>query len=220
MKYLGDPQSGSRANVTASRNRYGQYYRTRAIPVNPNSAKQTSIRTSLASSSQQWQLLTDAQRTAFREFADAHPITNSLGQVVTLTGFAMFVKLSLNLFESDHATLPLTDPPADTDVGPLGPAITVLSASTFTMTFSGTTPTGGYMQLQATPQVSAGRSFAQGWRFIAFELDDQTSPVALHGAYLAVFGAISAGYRVFLRGRYVNAGGWAAPWEEVSRVVA
>src|SRR4051812_21389133 len=62
VKYLGDPSSGSQAGTTASRNRFGQYYRTRATPVNVNSTQQGVVRSRMAANSSAWRALTGAQR--------------------------------------------------------------------------------------------------------------------------------------------------------------
>src|SRR5206468_836067 len=91
MKILDVPQSGSQAGTTSSRNRYGQYRRSRATPVNVNSTAQQAARNRLSAESEAWRGLTDIQREAWNSFADEHPQTDSLGQVVTLTGHQMFV---------------------------------------------------------------------------------------------------------------------------------
>jgi hypothetical protein len=69
MKYLGAPQSGSQANTVASRNRYGQYYRNRATPVNPHTSLQGTVRARLAINAATWRTLTAAQRAGWGDLA-------------------------------------------------------------------------------------------------------------------------------------------------------
>lgn len=220
MKILDVPQSGSVAGVTSSRNRYGQYRRTRAVPVNPATAKQTAVRSAFASFSQQWTTaLSDAQRTGWREWADNHPITDSLGQSITLTGFAWFVRANMALLPGSVFS-PVSDPPSSETVGQVSPAMSTLSTTVATFTFDGSIPTGGVMQIEATPPVNAGVTFPTGWRQVAVKADDTTTPVALSTPYNAVFGLRQIGQRIFWRARFVTLEGVYGPWEQFSKVVA
>lgn len=90
MKYLGDPRSGSQAGTTASRNRFGQYFRTRAMPVQPRTPKQTRIRGLLTVSSSQWRTLSDASRTAWNDYAAQILRSGSLGSSYSPTGQSLF----------------------------------------------------------------------------------------------------------------------------------
>lgn len=63
--------SGSVGGATYSRNRYGAYKRLKAMPVNPKTALQQTVRNIFGSLSQRWQSLTPAQRTAWKIFADS-----------------------------------------------------------------------------------------------------------------------------------------------------
>jgi len=83
--------SGSMAGVTFSRNRYGQYTRRRATPVNPGTLPQTTARIAFANASIGWSALTAAQMAAWAAFAAATPKTDSLGNVVYLTGHQWYV---------------------------------------------------------------------------------------------------------------------------------
>lgn len=83
---------GSLAGLTLSRNRGGIYLRARATPVNPATGPQTLVRTAFGNLSTQWQSLTDVQREAWTTYAINVPVTNSLGESITLTGHQMFVR--------------------------------------------------------------------------------------------------------------------------------
>jgi len=85
--------SGSIGGKVASRNRYGNYQRTRAIPTNPNTARQQAARATFQDMASRWSLtLTDAQRTAWNLYGSSVAMTGPLGQTIYLTGFAHYIR--------------------------------------------------------------------------------------------------------------------------------
>lgn len=90
MLILETPRSGSVAGVTASRNRFGQYYRTRAIPVQPRTPKQTINRAFLTVGSSAWRSLGDTDRTAWNDYAQQIVRSGRLGSSYSPTGAALF----------------------------------------------------------------------------------------------------------------------------------
>ncbi len=109
--------SGSVGGQTFSRNRYGAYVRTRAIPVNPNTIAQQNARSRLSTYSANWQNLTTAQQLSWANWANQNPITNTLGQSQALTGQAAYVGTNTRLAQAtDTAIL----------VPPINPAPTSL----------------------------------------------------------------------------------------------
>lgn len=84
--------SGSMGGLTASRNRGGQYFRQRVIPIDPATSKQNAVRGYLASAVVAWtSVLTAAQRTAWATYAANTPRTGPLGNEVILTGQQAFI---------------------------------------------------------------------------------------------------------------------------------
>lgn len=95
IKYGGGivQMSGSIAGSTHARNRFGNYMRARTKPVNPRSARQTTVRNLLNFLVEEWKdSLSAAQRTAWGSYASAVSWTNRLGETVSLTGFNHFVR--------------------------------------------------------------------------------------------------------------------------------
>lgn len=90
MKILTDPRSGSYQGLTSSRNRFGQYVRTRATPVQPRTPKATQNRAQLTVAASLWRTLTDAQRTGWNDYAAQISRTDSLGSGYTPTGASLF----------------------------------------------------------------------------------------------------------------------------------
>ena len=104
MKYLGAPQSGSQANTTASHNRAGQYYRNRRSPVQPvGTGRRAFVRSSFGAASAAWAALSGAAQASRIAYANSHPITDSLGQSITLTGHQMYVGVGVSLLNVGQA---------------------------------------------------------------------------------------------------------------------
>jgi hypothetical protein len=83
--------SGSMGGSTASRNRFGAYMRTKAIPVQPNSAAQASAKSRFALASAAWTALTAAVKASWETYAGANPVNNALGVPVYPTGRNRFM---------------------------------------------------------------------------------------------------------------------------------
>lgn len=109
---LGGQLSGSVGGVTASHNRYGQYLRNRTVPVNPNTDRQQTVRQCFADCSIAWRGLTNAEREAWNAYAAGTPTLNRLGETVTLTGQAMFVRTNTWITSMYGGDPILTAPPS------------------------------------------------------------------------------------------------------------
>ena len=207
MKYLGVPQSGSQANTVASRNRYGQYYRNRATPINPATSKQGAVRAAFGTQAAVWSTLTGAQQAAWATWAINHPTVDTLGQAKVLSGFSAFLACNLALLAV--ASTPITDPPAE----PVWPDLLMTVTQTTTSTsIVFTPPTVGYVQsFWAGPPRSAGTNFEGNYRLIAQAYSTDMSPATPQALYVAAWGAPLIGQVVFWRSQ-ICAGGQRCPW--------
>ncbi len=85
--------SGSVGGLTGSRNRGGNYFRARAIPTNPNTALQQAVRSNFSFLTTAWSsVLTQPQRDAWSNYAENTPVTDTLGDPLTLTGQQMYIR--------------------------------------------------------------------------------------------------------------------------------
>ena len=84
--------SGSIGGLTASHNRFGQYFRSRVTPVNPNTPRQIVVRGALALLAARWSTLTDVQRLAWGTYALNVPVVNRVGDTVVLTALNMYIR--------------------------------------------------------------------------------------------------------------------------------
>lgn len=197
MKILDVPQSGSVAGVTSSRNRFGQYRRSRAIPVNPSSSAQGVQRARLSAASAAWRALTSAQRAGWNDLAAGITRTNSLGQSYNMTGHMCFVSCYADCSAAGVAVL--SDAPAvATPSTPLTATIT-LTAAAFSIAFT-PTPLGAAVRMftYVSLQRSAGRSFENDFRLLQVSAAAAASPINAYAAYVARFGVPVVGNRIFI----------------------
>lgn len=218
MKILDVPQSGSLAGVTSSRNRFGQYRRTRAIPVNPASTAQGTVRTRLAEAAAAYRTLTALQRAGWESLGSQMSRTDSLGQTYTLNGFQAYVSVNSVLGAMGNSTV--ADAPALSTPDSLLTATVTLTAASFSIAYTATPlPTGTRLMVYASPQRSAGRSFENDLRLVHVSAAAAASPADVFSAYSARLGTPVVGNRVFLRLQTAFGGFLSGPMD-TSAIVA
>ena len=199
MKKLDVPQSGSQASTTASRNRFGQYNRTRAMPTQPRTAAQIAVRSSFADISARWKTLTDEQRAAWGTYAGTVPLTDSLGQTYYLTGHQTFTSVNRSLTAASLAGVSV--PPA---IGAVAPSASVavsdatISALALTL---GESALAGNAIIYSSPPRSPGVTFNGDYRQVANTELDVTgdTEIELFDTLAARFGALRVGQKYFLK---------------------
>lgn len=197
MKILDVPRSGSYQGITSSRNRFGQYVRTRATPVNPNSSFQGSVRARLAANAAAWRDLTDLQRDGWLSLGLMMTRTDSLGQSYDLTGFQAYVSVNNNLTAAGEANV--ADAPAlSTPEALLTAAVTLEDTPTLSIAYTVTPlPTGTKLFVFASPQRSQGRNFENDFRLVFVSAAAAASPANALAGYVARFGNPVLGNKVF-----------------------
>lgn len=187
--------SGSVGGTVFSRNRGGQYMRRRAIPTNPSSPDQLTIRAIFSAQSQDWADLTAAQRASWELWAEQNPITNALGNSILKSGHQSFVGINSRL--DLLAQVALTAPPiinaptaldtlvVDGDIG-LGDVDIEFT----------TTPLGAGVVLWILAAVtnSAGITYVQNlYRRVGSSPAAQASPFDIQSMVEAKFGTLIVG---------------------------
>lgn len=167
--------SGSIAGNTFARNRYGNYARARTTPINPQTARQTLIRSAMATLTDRWaQTLTAVQRTAWNLYGANVAMTNRLAETVFLTGMNHYIRS--NLTRETGPTVLIDDGPTVFEIPAQDPTLAVTaSEATQQLTISFDTAMdwsvedGSFLFLfQGSPQ-NAQRNFFNGpWRFINY----------------------------------------------------
>lgn len=99
MKYQGvfvDNLRGSAGALTGSRNRYGNYFRSKTVPVNPATPAQELVRNIHRTLVDAWTtILTEEQLNDWGVYAFNTQIPDSQGGFTTLTGQAMYIRCNL-----------------------------------------------------------------------------------------------------------------------------
>jgi UPF0716 family protein affecting phage T7 exclusion len=197
MKVLVPPQSGSKEGITASRNRFGQYIRTRAIPVNPASFAQGAVRARMAGNSAAYRLLTSAQRAGWSDLGLMMIRSDSLGQSYALQGNQAYASINNNNLAAGAAVV--ADAPAIATPVALATVTITLSAAAFSIAYTATPlPALTYLMVFASPQRSAGRNFEGDFRLIKVGAAAGASPLVVLTEYTAKFGIPVTGNKVFL----------------------
>lgn len=202
--------SGSMAGITASRNRYGMYFRSRVVPVDPGTIFQQFARAFFRTAAVSWRAITDLQRDGWETYADNTPMQNKLGQTVTLTGFAQYVRtnsssLSIGLGQQDDAPTIFGLPEYAT------PTIDAISGVLLTVAFDDTEPwvstTGAALIIQLSRPVSASINFFKGpFRKTGIIFGDATTPPTSPAPLTAIH-SYSTGQKGYCRFRLMEADG-------------
>ena len=220
MKFLGPPSSGSIAGTTSSHNRAGQYTRNRRSPVQPvGTGRRAFVRSAFGASSTAWASLTGANQAAWIAFANGHPITDALGQSITLTGHQMFVGVATSLLNVGQAT-PSVPPVSTATVAPVVTAFTVTHLGVITITMTVTGGASDFILIAFAAPVSAGVTFQKTfWQQL--HVPGNSVGAATYGpAYVTQFGTIPVGSKVFLKLTPVNQYGWSGTPLILSAIVS
>lgn len=218
MKIHDVPRSGSYQGITSSRNRFGQYVRTRAVPVNPSSAAQGTVRGRLSVNAAAWRDLTDAQRAGWEGLATLMNRSDSLGSSYTFNGFMAYCSVNNNQLAAGNAVL--SDAPALVSPSTVATATVTLTAAAFSIAYTVTPLAAGQrLFVYCSPQRSPGRSFESDFRLIHVSAAAAASPADVKTAYTARLGAPVVGNRIFIS-LHVYEGGFRSGPLLVSQVVA
>lgn len=194
MKFLGPSSSGSLADTVYSRNRYGQYTRRRAQPMNPVTPRQTTARERLATLSSQWAGLDAGTRALWEAWANAHPRSDSLGQSVTLSGAAQYISTNAGLLASEFPAV-VVPPGQEPEWPSLSLTLTMaVTATVIQVTFSGMVPRYA-VQVWAGKQGSAGVAFDRDLKLLDVIVPSDVSPLDVSAPYIARWGYPLAGAR-------------------------
>jgi len=153
--------SGSVGGVVASRNAGGAYLRNRTVPVNPNSVRQQAARAAFAAVAIGWRALTAAQRAGWDSYAVETPVLNRLGESITISGSAHYIRTNAFRLNAGAAELPAA--PNIPGLSTLGAfeSVTVSVADGVSFVTVDATAVGPGL-VQIGPPVSAGVSFFKG----------------------------------------------------------
>lgn len=208
--------SGKIRGIVASHNRGGQYFRGLTVPVNPNTAQQQAVRNALSSLQVLFaNTLTLAQRVGWQTYATNTPVTDALGDSITLTGQQMFVKC--NTLRSQAGLTIIAAPPGVYGLSGITiPVPTIIAAGTtasvaFTNTDAWAGEIGGALLVYASRPMGATINYFKGPYRYAAKVAGAVSPPASPSVVTLPFTIGSAGTKMGFRFVAVRADGRPSP---------
>ena len=215
MKFKGTiigEASGSVASLTFSHNRGGQYIRQRAIPVDPATVFQQVVRQAMSDLTSLWNdLLTQAQRDAWDQYALNVLIPDSLGEPRNIGGLGQYVRSNIPRIQ---AALPRVDTaPVIFNLGPFtNPAIASITAPTalsltFEVTDAWVNEDDAAMLVYGSRGMNQTINFFVGpYRFADSILGNLATPPTSPAAIVMPF-TLAAAQRAFVQVRVTRADG-------------
>lgn len=173
----------------ASKNKGGNYLKTKSTPTNPQTTAQSGVRSSFGGLSQSWRGLTAAQRATWNNGAVNFPYTDIFGDTKVLSGFGLYMQLNGNLANVGLASLDVCPSPESVE------SVTTLSCANDTGALEvdwtpKPVPTGHSMVILATAGMSAGRAFSKSSLRKVTTFDAASSAGVITTYYTNVFGAV------------------------------
>lgn len=164
--------SGSIGGLTMSNNKSGYYLRSRTVPSNPQTSLQTSIRSSMAALSSNWQALSSADQNSWNLYASNVTIVTVNGQQKKLTGFNWYIacnqlraQCGSPYITTAPSTFTLASAPAIGAVGYLSATSTVFTATVIDPPLSA--GTGDELMVFIGRPQTGGRLYFKGpWQFV------------------------------------------------------
>lgn len=204
--------SGSIAGTCFARNSYGNYARARTKPVNPASAPQEKARAVVAYLTDRWlEVVIDAQRIAWGDYARAVAMKNRLGESIKLSGFNHYIRSNAPLLYDakdvvDDAPTELSIPDHDTTLAFSASQATQILSVTFDATALWAAEVGGFMFIRMSRPQNPTRNFCAGPYLFADSIDGAAVPPT-SPATIAAPTTISAGHRLWIVARIARADG-------------
>jgi len=217
---LATEMSGSIAGITASHNRGGQYFRARAIPVNPSSTRQQVIRGAMSALAIRWtNTLTQPQRDAWDVYAQNVPVKDKLGASRKLTGLNWFSACNTPRVQSGIIlpTVFIDNAPIIMTMSPMTPpgivsatAATDILSISFTNTDEWAIAVGGALLVYCgIPQSPGAMAYKGPYRYsgkVPGAVVPPTSPLPITSQY-----PFGVGNRVHVQFRAITADGRISP---------
>jgi len=199
--------SGKLGGIIYARNSGGNYARVHRVPVNPNTALQQAVRSSLAELTVAWSsTLSAANRTAWNLYASSVTVLNRLGEAINISGFNHFIRSNTEFLNRLDAItvagpvifeIPEQDPTLAITATEAGQTISI----SFNNALDWANESGGVMFIyQGSPQNGQRNFFGGPWRYIGRILGDDAVPPASPNVMPVDF-AIAEGQRQWIKVR-------------------
>ena len=199
MKIRDIPQTGKLGLTVTWQGRNGQVRRTLAIPANPRTDAQLTVRDLLVEQVRRFDGLAEAKQNAWNVAGRDYRSVASLGQSGPLTGEQLFVRVNCKLALLGQDTVDV--PPVSPQFPTLAPQALVITNTSGTITVKLTCPTdpGQATVLRASPPQRSAVRACRNFRIIGLCPAPAQGVADITTLYVAKFGAVPAGKRLFVR---------------------
>jgi len=199
---------GKIAGVVYSKNAAGAYIRQKVSPTQSLTTRRGTVRERITNLSKYWSAtLTAAQVLAWNAFAKNNPVSDVFGRSQTLSGIQTFCRLNAEILNCGGTQI--DDPPGSLTIsGITTMTVTATAGSPDVLSIAfGPTPLDANLKLNifATQPLPSGRTFTKNYlRWIAASAAAQATPYNAAAAYLAKFGAMTAGNKIGIQASVVD----------------
>jgi hypothetical protein len=198
-----------------AKNRGGNYMRTKVTPVNPQTARQTAVRSLFGAIASAWSSLTQTQRDSFGGLVEAYSSTNIFGDIKSPSAIALHQKLNFNLGNSGQAQITTALAPIAVPNSAVTDAEYEVGSTAFFVNYAGDT-TGSKVLIFATTSLSQGTKFVKDkLRQIGVVDGSASGDYDAYALYNAKFGVPAIGANIYVGVKTVNGQGQASPLEVV-----
>jgi len=185
-----------------SKNRNGNYVKTKTNPINRNTSVQAAVRAFFSTLTKGWKALTDVQRGSWNTAVANFKKTNSLADEIILTGHQLYISLNRNIQSILGAVISTAPFPATVTPMLTASVDADVSDATQVLTYTPAVPATQTVIIYATRPMSAGKnSNSQDYKQIATIVAADVSPYDLTAEYEAVFGITwkTVGAKIFYK---------------------
>ncbi len=220
MKIQYIPQTGKLGLTVTWKGRNGLIRRIYVTPANPRTDRQLVVRDLLAQQVRRFGTLTDAQQDAWNVAADGYKSTPTLGQSGPLTGLQLFTRINCKLGLLGQESVDV--PPAPPLFPALAPQALVVTNTGGVIAVKLTCPAnpGENTVLRASPPQNPAVRACRDFRLIGLCPAPADGTADITSLYVAEFGAVPAGKRLFVRASTMVDGFESLPREFQARVPA
>lgn len=165
--------------------------------------RRAAIRTAFAAAARGYAGLTAPQQAAWTSYGLSYPITDSLGQSITLTGQQIYVAINTQLLNVGVAQSVV--PPISNVVASAGvPTFTAVHAGALTLTPTGLGVAGDYQLIAFSAPQTSGTGFCKTFWQMEHVAGNSVAAIVATAPYEAQFGIPAVGQRIFFRVTPVN----------------
>ena len=213
MKILDIPQSGKRGLNVMQASPFGQISRTLAIPTNPRTPAQMTVRDILSRVAARWRKLSETHRLEWKEAATAVQSNSRLGQSGPLSGFQLFAKINCALaqFGQDQVDTPPVRPEFP-DLAPQSLTITN-AAGVIALKLACPSDPGDGTVVRGSKPLSQGIEVCRDFRILGMCPAPAQGVADITSLYTARYGVPQVGTKVYIQVNQVVDG-----WESLPKV--